>query len=605
MKKIIISSVCMIMALTMTGCASNNETQALENVNAQVNKVYSVVNSTGMNETSEVSPAGTYNDNTANNQLSSLRGRSYQNMIEEDYLRQEALELCNCLKDASANKYKLGKQNVAALKSLTVDLDKYATLLEETKPEVKDQVKAIKKHTQFKSLDMQQATSSYNSLNNVMTERRAYLDNLINTMNEIENILQNSQVEDGSNTKNITQNSNITDTNQINNSENVIDGENDITDDNSTNQDVNQENTNYSHRRFHRHNRWRKRNEQAQYYRPENQTQEQTTNTTENTKTKQRFKKNIDTYNNQINNNEVTNIEQPQNIVGNNNTNYINRPQPRVYGNGRRNNMQGYNQYGQYGNGYYGYNNWQYDGMPYRNQVTNPGRNTDTFYPYRRNIDTYRYNPNYNGYHPQNQYIAPAINANEQTNEVITENTNIDVKDNTSLDNITNHTLNNKAQEKIEQNQSKKAKENFANHTNQTSEINQANLKSMPKKVRYNANNMKNTINNTAPLSKAQKENQTNEKLNNQTPSTVESTTSAKKIENANRAIKHLIDNSKAKPTQENEQKNNDQLQDKVMPIETDEKQDKVMPIDNQLAMTAKQDKKERHIGTTKEVKFI
>ena len=605
MKKIIISSVCMIMALTMTGCASNNETQALENVNAQVNKVYSVVNSTGMNETSEVSPAGTYNDNTANNQLSSLRGRSYQNMIEEDYLRQEALELCNCLKDASANKYKLGKQNVAALKSLTVDLDKYATLLEETKPEVKDQVKAIKKHTQFKSLDMQQATSSYNSLNNVMTERRAYLDNLINTMNEIEKILQNSQVEDGSNTKNITQNSNITDTNQINNSENLIDGENDITDDNSTNQDVNQENTNYSHRRFHRHNRWRKRNEQAQYYRPENQVQEQTTNTTENTKTKQRFKKNIDTYNNQINNNEVTNIEQPQNIVGNNNTNYINRPQPRVYGNGRRNNMQGYNQYGQYGNGYYGYNNWQYDGMPYRNQVTNPGRNTDTFYPYRRNIDTYRYNPNYNGYHPQNQYIAPAINANEQTNEVITENTNIDVKDNTIPENITNHTINNKAQEKIEQNQSKKAKENFANHTNQTSEINQANLKSMPKKVRYNANNMKNTINNTAPLSKAQKENQTNEKLNNQTPSTVESTTAAKKIGNANRAIKHLIDNSKAKPTQENEQKNNDQLQDKVMPIETDEKQDKVMPIDNQLAMTAKQDKKERYIGTTKEVKFI
>ena len=595
MKKIIISSVCMIMALTMTGCASNNETQALENVNAQVNKVYSVVNSTGMNETSEVSPAGTYNDNTANNQLSSLRGRSYQNMIEEDYLRQEALELCNCLKDASANKYKLGKQNVAALKSLTVDLDKYATLLEETKPEVKDQVKAIKKHTQFKSLDMQQATSSYNSLNNVMTERRAYLDNLINTMNEIENILQNSQVEDGSNTKNITQNSNITDTNQINNSENLIDGENDITDDNSTNQDVNQENTNYSHRRFHRHNRWRKRNEQTQYYRPENQTQEQTTNTTENTKTKQRFKKNIDTYNNQINNNEVTNIDQPQNI---------NRPQPRVYGNGRRNNMQGYNQYGQYGNGYYGYNNWQYDGMPYRNQVTNPGRNTDTFYPYRRNIDTYRYNTNYNGYHPQNQYIAPA-NTNEQTNEVITENPNIDAKDNTSPENITNHTINNKAQEKIEQNQSKKAKENFANHTNQTNEINQANLKSMPKKVRYNANNVKNTINNTVPLSKAQKENQTNEKLNNQTPSTVESTTAAKKIENANRAIKHLIDNSKAKPTQENKQKNNDQLQDKVMPIETDEKQDKVMPIDNQLAMTAKQDKKERHIGTTKEVKFI
>ncbi len=62
-----------------------------------------------------------------------------------------------------------------------------------------------------------------------------------------------------------------------------------------------------------------------------------------------------------------------------------NVPYPQIYNNYRYNNR--FN-YGYYNNGYnYGFNRF------------NPNRNTDTFYPYNRNIDTYRFSPNHYSYY--------------------------------------------------------------------------------------------------------------------------------------------------------------------------------------------------------------
>lgn len=122
----------------------------------------------------------------------------------------------------------------------------------------------------------------------------------------------------------------------------------------------------------------------------------------EQTTTKQnkitRFKKNIDSYAPQtktIEKNEENKTEETQNNSNKNIDSFINNVPP--VNNGYNNtygypNMPingGYNQY----NGYY-YNH----GYGYANGLRrfNPGRNTDSFYPYNRNIDTYRFNPNFN-----------------------------------------------------------------------------------------------------------------------------------------------------------------------------------------------------------------
>ena len=76
-----------------------------------------------------------------------------------------------------------------------------------------------------------------------------------------------------------------------------------------------------------------------------------------------------------------------------------------------------------YSNGFngYGYNGYGYVG---RFRRFNPNGNTDTFYPYNRNIDTYRAYPNFN-------YPANAIPANsEDKEEKINENGVINIEQN-------------------------------------------------------------------------------------------------------------------------------------------------------------------------------
>ncbi len=80
-------------------------------------------------------------------------------------------------------------------------------------------------------------------------------------------------------------------------------------------------------------------------------------------------KKNIDSFNNI----EQEKLNTEQEITSPNNENGVPYNDYRMMGN------RGYNRYGYR----YGYNRF------------NPNRNTDTFYPFNRNIDTYRFNPYY------------------------------------------------------------------------------------------------------------------------------------------------------------------------------------------------------------------
>ena len=111
----------------------------------------------------------------------------------------------------------------------------------------------------------------------------------------------------------------------------------------------------------------------------------------ENNKT---YKKNIDSFNNSaLDNIDEKNLSTNNPVIENNPEYYYNGYKP--FGN------QGYNRYGYR---YYGYNRF------------NPNRNTDTFYPYNKNIDTYRYNPYYyNNFNNYNETgIMPLNNTNER-----------------------------------------------------------------------------------------------------------------------------------------------------------------------------------------------
>lgn len=333
MKKIILASVCSLLALTAVGCSSNNETQALNNLSSKLDRVSAIVSSTSTTEVNTVSPM-----QFSRNMTQSSRYNAYGNMMREEDLRQEVLATTGYLKGSLEKKYKLGKSKTKALVYLTDSLENSITELAGTKLSVRNAVNKIQRYSSNpQNMDSNIANSSYTELNNLMQARAIYLSNLQNTMDEICNILNDSVIEE--NETEVSNNDQI----QI------------------SNEKVNQSNKQTS----------------------SNNKNEQKDNT---------IRKNIDTYNNKIINNEKSNNNEYENNVAN----------KEFYSDNRINN-----------DGYYSnYTNAPYNNYLNRNYRFNPNRNTDTFYPRVRNIDTYRFNPNYNGnpYYYGNQYNTPYYN---------------------------------------------------------------------------------------------------------------------------------------------------------------------------------------------------
>ena len=425
MKKIILSSACLLLALTMTGCANSSSSQSVKNLNSQLSNVENVVTTTDTNNmTSEVGSSSDYYNEEPENKLNQLRNRVYSSILEEKYLKDQIMTLSGILKSSQNTKYKLAKSDSNAINSLSNDLKKYTACLEESISEVKSYVSKIKKQARSNNVNNQEITSLYQSLDNVMNERKAYLSNLLNTMNEIATILENNNVID-MNTNYDSLNNFYSD--YYNNNGQSNDNTSDIADmyNNSNQRDYDyrpnrQYQDNYNNGKTINDYQYNNQNNTNKNMNNKNNTtnnyvsnSENTNNDTNNNKTQKGLVKNIDTYKansgNASDNANLANNENNgnNNMIANNRMRHPGNAYNRPYNNRPYNNPY-YNNY--YPN--YGYN-----------RRFNPGRNTDTYYPLNKNIDTYRINPNgynneynYYGYNNYNTYASSNIDSQDLDN---------------------------------------------------------------------------------------------------------------------------------------------------------------------------------------------
>lgn len=343
MKKLFLSLASILLLLPIAGCSTSSDKAVITSLNNQLDRVQSIVSSTNSTEVNRVSPY--VSSASQENPINSYKAEAYSNMANEEALRQEVLALNGRLKD-STHSYKLGKYKASAITNLTNNLSKYLNYLNNTKPDIKNNVNRITKNDNSSNQEL--LKSAYITLSNTMNERYIYLENIYCSLSQIDEILSGSQ---------------------------IIDQEEDS----------------------------------------QTQEQESTPSDDQNTSTTlSRIRPNIDTYyynklprrdkEENINENEIENTNQ-----------YTSQPQipnnTLPYNTGY-NNMPGYNMYNPY----------------YRFGRVNPNRNTDTFYPYMRNIDTYYYPPNYNGQayggYNQTPYLSqtpPQEEGYEDENQTIQE----------------------------------------------------------------------------------------------------------------------------------------------------------------------------------------
>lgn len=356
--------------------------------------------------------------NENNSKVLSQRNNSLYNTKNEKALKEEILQTTSRIKSYNQSNLKLGNDKAKAIKNLSQNINKYLNYLNNSKNDLKRSVNKIRNSDKLDNTNIESLNANFVELNSNLKEREAYLQNLLTSLQEVEAIYSSAQNTDS------------------------------------------QTNTNR--------------------------------NSTSKNSSGQTFTPNIDTYRsntqNTINDNSIQNSDLNNNTLNNNGyytyNGYNNPYRPEVQYNSNNfnraynNYRYGYNGNGGYNNGF-GYNGYGYG---YNNPGFNTNRNTDTYAPFARNIDTYRYN--------QNNYLNRPIMTNQinqesdQINEdkLAQQEKQQDVKTKFKKKHLKNH--NTEEKETISNNLHKDSitKENMLKNTESTQNRTLSNQISKPKR---------------------------------------------------------------------------------------------------------------------------
>lgn len=389
MKKILlVSALCLSSSLLLFGCG-NGQDASLTNLANQIDLLNNTVNSVSA-VSQEIPSLSSLTKEQAIN-YSGIYQSTKDIVANQNSYKTAILAKTSLIKNKIANKdLKLTNQNIKALTDLTQTLSKDTKRLNETKSEFKNSISDMNKSITANKSSISQVSAKINRLSNCMDTQNCYYKNLLNTLNNIEEIME------------------------------IYD---DSFDYSTINIPLPQRPEKPSGEDFEKLF--------YEYMINQNLSTQDDKNSDEN--------KDTNSSNNQ-------NVTQNQPIYPTMYPNYgYNGYNPYFYGGNVRNYMP-------YGGGYYGY---------YGAYRTNPYRNTDTFAPYLRNIDTYRAPTGMRNYNNLNQSM-PVFNENNQGNSDDNEESKIEiVKENTNL------TTKNNVFTKIQKGETKKSqqKSNFAGKT--------------------------------------------------------------------------------------------------------------------------------------------
>ncbi len=315
MKKLVIGIVAITMSVALTACGNTTESTALNSLSNQLDETSHVVSNI-----QTVNPADVSITKPSLESLSLQSDRLYNNavntqtsLLNEDYYKMEILNRTRKIKTDLSKEVKLSKAQANAIKDLTSVLAKYTNSVSYTRNELDSTVKSISSLKKNTEKNAEKINAKLLRLASNSNTRSCYYQNILNTLDQIEDYITCEDCEKPEENENKTENENGS------------------------------------------------------------------------------LKKNIDTYlpNESEENKTVETPNQPvMPIYNSNNFNRLNYRYMNgangmygAYGNGMNPNM--YNGMNPYGfNNMYGYENGAYG--------VNPARNTDTYGPMMRNIDTYK-----------------------------------------------------------------------------------------------------------------------------------------------------------------------------------------------------------------------
>lgn len=201
MKRIILGVTALAMCVALVGCGSTNSNACLTNLGSQIDDTANIisnvqtVNPTELNLSKEMLEQIATKEN--NNAIYDNVISAQQTLLSEEYYKMDILNRTAKIKNTLSKDIKLSKSQSSALKELTENLSKYSNSVAYTKNDMNNtlrQLSSLKRNIQKNSDNI---NAKLNRLACNSNSRSAYYENILNTLAQIEYYL-NIQENDSS-----------------------------------------------------------------------------------------------------------------------------------------------------------------------------------------------------------------------------------------------------------------------------------------------------------------------------------------------------------------------------------------------------------------------
>lgn len=201
MKKLLIFGCVLAATASLAGCSGTNESAVINRLSHQLDRTASTVNSITEDSSSELAMeniAQLLSNKASTSQISALSD-AYQSSAKAASGARELSTKINkkitAVKKTIAGNIKLGNENTGSVNDLTSSMQKYTTSLNKTKSDYKNAAKAIYKLGDSESV---QLDAKLARLSCCVEARDCYLQNLLLTLENLENILSGLEESDDS-----------------------------------------------------------------------------------------------------------------------------------------------------------------------------------------------------------------------------------------------------------------------------------------------------------------------------------------------------------------------------------------------------------------------
>ena len=191
MKKFLIGLSAIGLSVALTACGTSPNDAAINGLSKQLDDTsntlseFSTVNPTDLSMSKDTLSALATNDNSIYDNIIGTQ----QSLLNEQYYKTDILNRTAKIKSCLSKDLSLSKAQISAVKDLTNNLAKYTNSVSYTKSELNSAIKSVSSMKKNATKNYDKISAKLNRIACNSNTRMAYYENIINTLNQLENFL--------------------------------------------------------------------------------------------------------------------------------------------------------------------------------------------------------------------------------------------------------------------------------------------------------------------------------------------------------------------------------------------------------------------------------